>query len=171
MLPPLMGGPDSYYTMLRFLALKNGILFAESERTIAEVREKALNEDGVQKIARLKNEFLPFARTYSAKRDVKRNDELALYHFHCDEPGRETVTFDCRIMKLLHDSFPNNTKLGLEEATKLGNTLGIDEVDIVLSLRRIYSLYTLGVPKSLKPYIEGPRTFRVYSKAYFFNLD
>ena len=169
--PPLIGGADHYYTILRFLAMEQGILFAESDRTMAEIKKEAMEKDGVKKLSRLKFDFLPFAKVYSStERVVKGNRQLKFYCFRCDEGDRRMIKLDCRVMKLLHDTFPTNARIGLDEVATFSEALGLDEADVAHSLKRIFDLYIWGVPLSLRPIVQGLSMFRVYSKSYTFAL-
>ena len=153
-------GESSIYTVLRFLATRFGILFVESERTKTEIEKEE-----ERKLAQLKNSFLQYSKVYSAERLFKERADLRFYHFFSSEDKRRTIRQDCRIMKLIYDSFPNQSCLTKQNLSSLAERMGASHEEILESLERMLRLYQFHIPVSLQPYIPS-NWLRICSKQF-----
>lgn len=157
---PFLESRSSIYTTLRLLTSKYGILFGESKRTREEIDE----EIGVKR-GRLKFSFLPFGKIYSIKRLFRGKRGLRLYHFCSNERSKKHIRLDCKIIKILYDHFPRETRVNKEVVIYLADKTKLSEAEIETSLERILDLYQLQIPLGLRSYF--PKDFFVlFSKRF-----
>jgi hypothetical protein len=150
------------YNTLRFLTAEYGILFAESMGTRKEL-DKEIGEE--VKGAQLKNSFLPYAKVYSIKRAFREKGQLRLYHFCGDKEARETIKFDCRVMKTLYDNFDSDAEVDGNAIKTVAEKMGVTEKDFLLAVRRVLNLYQYHIPRALKIYFPD-NFFDVASKRF-----
>jgi len=162
---PALAGETGIYNVLRFMASKFGILFAESRKTTAEI-----DKEGEGPLARLKNSFLPYSKVYSITRTFRESEDLRLYHLCTNNSDRETIKTDCKVMKLVYDSFLNKTCLNQTNIAGLDGKTRYSYEELLRSLRRILSLYRFHIPNVLAMYFPK-NMFRVYSKEFTIDKD
>lgn len=161
---PFVDSRTSIYTILRFLTSKYGILFAESKRTIDEIKE----ESGAK--AGLKYSFLPYYKTYFIKCVFREKGELRFCHFRSDEKAREKIKLDCKVSKLAYDDFPNDAHLDNKAVVALADKIGPNKGDILRSLKRILKLYQLEIPRAFRIY-SPDNVFQIFSKRFHVDLE
>jgi hypothetical protein len=157
---PFVDSRKSIYTTLRFLTSKYGILFAESHRTTEEI----INEVGPQGM--LKFAFLPYNKVYDIKRLFREKGELRFYHFCASEKTRQSIAFDCKIIKIIYDDLTNKAHLDRKTIATLAHKIRLSKEEVSYSLQRILNLYQLEIPRGLRIYVPD-NTFQISSKTFY----
>jgi len=97
----------------------------------------------------LKNQFFPYWKIYNIERVYREKGDLRLYRFHSTD-FKEEIKLDCKILKLIYDIYPDQTRLDQEDIVSLVEKAGISEERITNSLKRIFNLYHLHIPQPFK---------------------
>ena len=159
---PFVNPSVSVYTILRFLTPKHGILFAESKRTRDELKKEGSR-------TMLKYGFRAFSKIYSIERAYREHGDLRLYHFCSNENSNQIIKTDCKVMKLIYDDFPNGSHFDRKTLTHFVDKIGMNEEEILRSLKRILNLYQIRIPRWAKIYVPN-NMFRVFSKGFHVDL-
>ena len=160
---PFASDVTSVYTILRFLTAKYGILFACSKRTFNEMK--------IQKgrLARMKSYFLPYKKIYSISRSEKGKGNLKIYHFYSTNNNVQKIRKDCKIIKLLYDTYPSRTEINHQNISSLIKNSGLPKDEVVPSLKRILALYQLQLNPSVRYHL--PKDLcRFFSKTYYIDI-
>lgn len=151
--------PSWSHSILRFLSSGHGIILAESKRT----RDELKREKGVT--GQMKLSMLAYGKVYSVNREFRESRGLRIYHFSAEEGVRDTIRLDCRVLKTIHDSFPEKSTLGREEETAIAESLRLRVDEVESSVGRALELYYESIPPSMKAYFPSGM-IKIFSRRY-----
>jgi hypothetical protein len=171
--PDLIGENESYYSMMRLLTAKFGVLFVESRDTVGNIRE--IEPEKSQSLGSFRKWFRPLYRVYGIKRLATRTENLNFYNLFAPPKAKTLFTQDCRVMKAIYDGFEQDYRITKTDALTIANKTHIDEHSVKLSIKRLQKLSHLIcapiIRKSpiLKPTVKG--SLQIGSKHFFLSSE
>lgn len=95
--------------------------------------------------------------------------DLRLYHLYSTNYNEE-IKIDCKVLKLVYDTYPSGTRINRKNVSFLVRKVGIPEDELTRSLQRIFNLYHLHIPQAFE--FVFPKGFcRVFFKDFHLDIE
>lgn len=169
--PDLIGEAEFYYPIMRFLTVDYGIFFAESKHTVTNMREEEEHGD-TQELGTFRRWFRHLYRVYGIKRKSAKTEHLNLYRILAELETRKVLAVDCRVMKVVHDTFVPDYRVTANDSSIIAARANLDQASVRLSIERlgklsesIHAPFVKVIP-FLAPQFKG--SLNIGSKRFFF---